>query len=155
MTDDDDIKAAQLRNARIKEWSVIIGIVASIVLGGFSYFKEEKEDTAKKAYIEVTKQLETASRERVQLQKDLASIRGYLAAKSERPVKLRIDPEDTESAVTQLADAARPRVTYRNAPSPAPTIEVAASPAEPEEIPELEAAAEEYSAPPVEELVAE
>ena len=77
-----------LKIAKIKEIGAVLAIVSSLVLGTIGYLKESDESIAKAGYKELASQIEKDSKERLQLQKDIAAIRGYLAAKAEQDDKV-------------------------------------------------------------------
>jgi hypothetical protein len=77
-----------LKIAKIKEIGAVLAIVSSLVLGTLGYLKEGNESIAKAGYKELASQIEKDSKERLQLQKDIAAIRGYLAAKAEQDDKV-------------------------------------------------------------------
>ncbi len=154
MGSENKVELAKLRNMRLEKIGYIIGIVASLVFAVLSFFREEKEGTAKEIYKELAKQQEEASKERVQLQKDLAAIRGYLAAKAEKPSFFKLMPdEEKEERVAVIKPKIGVATTAVTVSTVSP-VKVAAIPAEkPRDLPVVRAKPKEYIAPPVEDMV--
>lgn len=88
MTKTSETEKTNLKIAKIKEIGAVLAIVSSLILGSLGYLKEGNESIAKAGYKELSAQIEKDSKERLQLQKDIAAIRGYLAAKAEQDDKV-------------------------------------------------------------------
>ena len=82
MATSQEIKKIEATTAKLKELGVIIGIAASVLFGALSFFKES--DSSKEEIKELSSQIKEVSKDVNTLQKEMASINGYLDAKKEQ-----------------------------------------------------------------------
>lgn len=99
----------QAKTERIKGWGAIIAIIATnavtLVTAVTAHLKEEKEETAKAAYKELSGAIKKISEDNVQLHKDVANIRGYLAGRASKSSYRVVEEDDNRSLAQAVRDA--------------------------------------------------
>jgi len=168
MTKPNETEKTNLKIAKIKEIGAVLAIVSSLILGTLGYLKENNESIAKAGYKELATQIEKDSKERLQLQKDIAAIRGYLAAKAEQDDKVfslaQNDAELAKSIAKRKENIAkvsipvlRPLQFINNQQAIAAVEKTTIEPAAAEQsipVPVQNSDAKEYKAKPIEQIAA-
>jgi ATP-dependent Zn protease len=141
----------------LKEIGAILVAITTMTLAMISFFREEKETTAKFTYKELAAQAEKASIERLQIQKDISNIRGYLEATKNHQeniekkltdiIKTPIIETPVIITTPNVPEIPSEETPWRTNASPRSTAKPNLN--RPPPLPELMAAPEEYSAPSI------
>lgn len=140
------------KTERIKGWGAIIAIIVTnavtLVTAVSAHLKTEKETTAKAAYKELSTAIKNISANQVELQKDIASIHGYLAGIARR--EYRMKEEDKRNLPERIADSANnSRHLYRGTSGKKPRSFIA-KPDLPNQPPKMHAKPKKYNPPNLE-----
>ncbi len=88
-----EIRLLNAKTARIKGWGAIIAIVATnlvtLVTAVSAYIKVPPEAAAKAAYKELSGAIKQISEQQVEMQNDVANIRGYLDGIAKQPYLMK------------------------------------------------------------------
>jgi len=121
----------RVKNERLKMYigviTLVITNIATMATAVTAHMKEEKEETAKAAYGELSHAVESLSKEQVQMGKDLERMRGYLAGMANKQPVLY--EEKTESKKPIVANIGGSVTVKPSKPVEAPP-QIAAKPKE-------------------------
>jgi len=134
------LERMKLRVERLKSWTTISAIIASLITAMSAYFKKEEDQGAKDVYKELSGAVEKISEEQVKLHSDIAAIRGYLAGKAQTPTP----------AIVKFLEV--PTQQHRTRQTEEPKTKAIIEEEPDFEVPTLKPAPNRYEAPPVEEV---
>jgi hypothetical protein len=143
--DSKKLERMKLRVERLKGWTTIVAIIASLATAVTAHFKEEKDKGAKDVYKELSSAIEKVSSDQVRLHRDISAIRGYLAGKAQSPSPAIVE------FLTDPAPVTARRPAHTAAPQkPKTKAIIEEEPAY--DVPSIEPPPDKYQAPPVEQV---